>query len=130
MICPKCGQPINDGARFCSICGTELNQPVWNMYPQPEPFYNVPSVPGKGLGIASMVLGIISLALFCLWYLTIPCAIVGIVLGGVAYSKAKQMSMSNGMAVAGIVCACIALGLALLFILLIVIGITSSVYYY
>ncbi len=35
----------------------------------------------KGLSIAAMVLGIISVALFCIWYIALPCAILAIVFG-------------------------------------------------
>ena len=72
-------------------------------------------IPGKGLGIASMVLGIVSLALFCVLYLAIPCAIVGAILGGVALSKAKQAGVKNGMGVAGLTCSLIALGILVIY---------------
>jgi len=77
----------------------------------------VPSlVPGvqqpKGLAIASMVLGIISLAMFCAWYLSIPCAIVGATLGGVAISKANRGEMGGkSMATAGLVCSIVSIAL-------------------
>ena len=32
MICPKCGNELRDGVRFCRYCGTRLNTPVT---PQP-----------------------------------------------------------------------------------------------
>ncbi len=87
-------------------------------YGMPQPTTAGPAVPGKGLGIGSMVLGIVSLALFCIWYLAIPCAIVGAALGGVAYSKAKQAGMKNGMAAAGIACSCVALGIAVIMLII------------
>lgn len=68
--------------------------------------------PGRGLAIASMVLGIVSVALFCAWYLAIPCAIVGLVLGIVA----KRKGSPSKMAMAGIVLSIIALGIAILMI--------------
>ena len=75
---------------------------------------NQTSVPGKGLGIASMVLGIVSLALFCFWYIAMPCAIVGVILGFIGKSSAAKAGAKNGMATAGIVCSFIALGVAIL----------------
>lgn len=72
------------------------------------------SVPGKGLGITGMVLGIISLVLFCILYISIPCSIVGAILSGVALKKAKDAGMKNGMAVAGLVCSLIALGICVI----------------
>lgn len=51
----------------------------------------------KGLAIASMVLGIIALVLFCIWYISIPCAILALVFGILSLKSSKR-----GMAIAGI----------------------------
>lgn len=62
--------------------------------------------PGKGLAIASMVLGIVSLVL-CLIVMYLPaliCAIVGLILGIMAKKKIKSK-----MATAGFVCSLIGL---------------------
>lgn len=100
---------------------TETSQqpPFQAPYQQPVQTtpYGAPVVPGKGLAITAMILGIVSLALFCIWYLAIPCGIVGLVLGAVAHNKAKAVGMKSGMATAGIVCSAIALGIALIFII-------------
>ncbi len=145
MVCSKCGTQNADGVQFCAGCGAPMTVPQQPMYQQPQqpmyqqpmyqqpqqPMYQPPmypqqpAVPGKGLGVASMVVGIISLVLFCIWYIAIPCAIVGVILGGVALSKAKEVGMKNSLAVAGIACSCVALGIALLFILLGLIGAAS-----
>ena len=165
MFCTKCGNNNPDGAFCCTSCGAPLNQPQAPQQPayqapeqpvyqapeqpvyqapeqpayQAQPMYNAPvnpPVPAKGMAITSMVLGIVSLALFCLWYLALPCAIVGLILGGLAMNKAKAVGMKSGMAVAGIVCSCIALGIA---IIVMIIGIATcsaatsaldSYYYY
>ena len=67
---------------------------------------------GSGLAIGSMVCGIISLVLgCCLWYLSLPLAIVSIVLG---IMSIKQQRPGKGMAIAGIVCSAIGLVLAIL----------------
>lgn len=80
------------------------------MYRQPLPAY--------GLSIASMVLGIISIVLFLGFYISIPCAIVGIVLGCIAHSKAKAIGLKNSFATAGIICSVVAIALvAIVFIL-------------
>ncbi len=60
----------------------------------------------KGLSIASMVLGIISLALFCLWYVSIPCGILGIVFGLIGKNRAGK-----NMAITGFVTGLIAVAL-------------------
>lgn len=136
MFCTKCGNNNPDGAFCCTSCGAPLNQPqapaapVQPTYQAPQapqqpypaqPMYNAPmqpTVPGKGMAITSMVLGIVSLALFCVWYLALPCAIVGLILGGMAMNKAKAAGMKSGMAVAGVVCSCIALGVAIIFMII------------
>lgn len=51
----------------------------------------------KGLAIAAMVLGIVSLVLFCIWYISIPCAILAIIFGILSLKSTKR-----GMAIAGI----------------------------
>lgn len=66
---------------------------------------------GKGLGIASMVCGIVSLIGCCgLWYIGIPCAIVAIILGIIQIVKNE----SKGMAIAGIICGAIGIILSVL----------------
>ena len=75
---------------------------------------NQTTVPGKGLGVASMVLGILSLALFCFWYIAIPCAIISLILGFVGKSAASKAGAKNGMATAGIVCSFISIGIVIL----------------
>ena len=65
----------------------------------------------KGFAIASLVLGIVAIVGGCFWYLAIPCAIVGLILGVMA-NKVKK----TGMATAGIVLSIIALALLVLFV--------------
>jgi len=65
--------------------------------------------PGAGMAIASMVLGIVSLVIFCFWYIAVPCAIVGVVLGAVSL---KRKAHGKGMAVAGVVTSLIAIAIA------------------
>lgn len=69
--------------------------------------YNGPDYrpPSMGLGIASMVCGILALISCCLWCTCVPLAIVSIVLGILQIQKGA----GKGMAIAGIVCSSIAL---------------------
>ena len=82
-----------------------------------------PVVPGKGLGIAGMVLGIVSLVLWCYVYIGIPCAIVGVILSIIGMKKAKDVGMKNGMAVAGLVCSIIALAIL---VIIMIIGLMAA----
>lgn len=90
---------------------------------QAPPVYQNPPVapdnlptPGKGLGIASMVCGIVSF--FCAGIIL---GILAIVFGGVAKSKGYR----GGMATAGIVCG--AVGLGIYVIVLIIAGSASII---
>ena len=58
---------------------------------------------GKGMAIASMILGIVSIVLCCIWYISVTSAIVGIVLGILHNKKNGRCGMST----AGIVCSII-----------------------
>ena len=142
-FCKNCGAQLDDQAVFCTSCGANQNeapqQPAYQqpVYQQPvyqQPVYQQPmaaqEVPAKGMGIAGMVLGILSLCLFCIWYLAIPCAIVSVILSGVANAKAKEVGAKNGMAVAGIVCSVIALTAAIIFVIIGVAALSSTSYYY
>lgn len=154
-FCINCGATLNEEQPVQQPMQQPVQQPVYQqpVYQQPayqqpvyqQPVYqqpvqrpvyqqtNVkPELPGKGMGITGMVLGIVSLALFCIWYLAIPCAIVGIILSGIAAKKAKEVGMKNGMATAGIVCASIALGITILFVILVAIGVAGAMgsFYY
>ena len=79
----------------------------------------------SAMATASMILGIIALELFCVVYLSIPCAIVGLVLGLISLGKIKRGEASGpGMAKAGAICSSIALGLDALIIVLGIIGLS------
>ncbi len=73
----------------------------------------------KGFCIASMVLGIIALVFFCIWYISIPCAILAIIFGILGIKTATR-----GMAIAGLVTGSIGLAISVILIVLIVIGVT------
>lgn len=102
------------------------NQPSW------EQNYGSGKGQGTGLGIASMVCGILSIVLICSTYVGLPiltyaapvCGIVAIVLGIVQIVKNE----SKGMAIAGIVCGAVGV---LIFVALILIGLwaINSGYY-
>lgn len=132
-ICKNCGTNNEEGVAYCAGCGAAMEvgyqspvsyqQPTYQQPAYQQPVYQQPAapvVPGKGMSITAMVLGIISLVFCCVWYISIPCAIVGLILGCIGNSKAKEVGMKSGMAVAGIACSAIAIGLALLLLLFVV----------
>ncbi|WP_124098285.1 DUF4190 domain-containing protein [Ruminococcus sp. Marseille-P6503] len=59
-----------------------------------------------GLSVASMVLGICSIVFSCFAFISIPCAIIGVILGGASLATKKG---GKGMAVAGLVTSIISL---------------------
>lgn len=66
--------------------------------------YSQPPQQSVALAVTSMVLGILSIALFCAWYLSIPLGIVAIVLGVVAGGKIRRGEAGGaGMAKAGLI---------------------------
>lgn len=76
----------------------------------------------KGLGIASMVLGIIALVFFFIFYISIPCGILAIVFGVLAIK-----STGREMAIAGLVTGSIGFVLTvLIFIALIIFGFAAA----
>lgn len=80
---------------------------------------------GTGLGIASMVCGIVSLVGCCgLWYVSLPCAVVAIVLGIVQIVKNE----SRGMAIAGIICGGVGIVLTVLVIVGVMAFLSSDMY--
>ena len=74
----------------------------------------------KGLSIASMVLGIISVVLFCLWYVSVPCAILSIIFAIVGMKKGGK-----GMAIAGLVLGIVALSIIVMVYLLAIAGVAT-----
>ena len=70
---------------------------------------------GAGFAIASMVLGIIALVFSCCFYfISLPCAVIGLILGAVALAKKTE---GKGMAIAGLVCSIISVVPAVMIII-------------
>jgi hypothetical protein len=85
-----------------------------------------PNKPPVGMSIASMVLGICSLpTVLCIysWVISVPCAIVGLILGLIARGKIRTGEASGaGMATTGIVCSIVSLSLAVGGVILLIAG--------
>ncbi len=82
----------------------------------------------KGKSVAAMILGIVSLVFSCIWWISIPCSIVGLILGIIG-----KKSGGRGMAITGIILSSISIALAVLVVLgfasLVGLGASSSLYY-
>ena len=70
---------------------------------------------GKGAGIASLVLGILSLVLFCVPVAAGIFSLVGTILGIVSISKSSKAGRVCGIGIAGLICSSVGLFLALIF---------------
>ncbi len=136
MYCTNCGNYNPEEAKNCSSCGTPIGkgsaapqenastgyqpynpQQTYGQSPYaPQSAPRPTEIPGRGAGIASLILGIVSLVFFCVFYLSIPAGIAGIVTGCVSVSKAKAVGAKNGMGVAGIVCSVIGIVICILVI--------------
>jgi Tfp pilus assembly protein PilE len=74
---------------------------------------------GNGMAVAGMILGIIGLALCWLPFVGWLCALIGIILGALGMSKAKQIGgRGKGMAIAGLICGIIGLMIGVLLFVL------------
>ncbi|MDO4254176.1 MAG: DUF4190 domain-containing protein [Kocuria sp.] len=89
-----------------------------NQNPYDQPYVAPPVTPGRGLAIASVVLGVISVLLFFLG-LTFLLAVLGLVFAIIALVKARKVPGSRkGMSITGLVLNIIGLilgGIALIF---------------
>lgn len=83
-----------------------------------------PTPPGKGLQIASLVLGILSLIVFLSW-IALICGILAIILGAVGRSKAKKVGAPTALGTAGIVCGAIGVVVLIGLIVLAIVYVSS-----
>ncbi|WP_234307643.1 MULTISPECIES: DUF4190 domain-containing protein [unclassified Streptomyces] len=80
----------------------------------------MPLAPQNGVSTASLVLGIISLVIFCLWPVAIILGVLAVILGFVGRRRAKRGESTNpGQALAGIVCGAVGLVLGATLVVLI-----------
>lgn len=110
--CPKCGEENLNNATFCKSCGNQFINNVANNEIKKK----------EGLGVASIVLGIISLVLaFLVNIFIIPLALVGLILGII--NKAMK-----GKKFAGIILNALAIILSVIvfFVILFIMGIGIS----
>lgn len=135
-FCHACGAQYPDEAVFCSACGARLAAvPGHPQPPQAPPIYqNVvyvkPKIPGRGFGIASMVLGIVGLVYsFSLFSMVSVVNRLESILFAILFLMsmpilalcfsfpARKRGYKNGISTSGLVLGTIALGIDLLSVL-------------
>lgn len=134
MFCPICGKDCAENTAFCDNCGNPLNRPA-PVIPSQDPHASaqaptqpIGELPGKTMGIIGMILGILSiLGGCCLFFVSIPCSVAGIILSAISMKRAKEVSRRNNFALAGLICSIVGLVLAVLFtVLIILLGILET----
>jgi hypothetical protein len=81
-----------------------------------RPEYGPEARAGRGLGVASLVIGVASLVAaisFVLFPLALIGGVVGAVLGGIALARQRSSEGTNGQAIAGLILSLVALALAI-----------------
>src|SRR4051794_17998805 len=72
-----------------------------------------------GLAVGSLICGIVSIVLFCMWFISIPAGLVAIALAYVARGKiARGEAGGAGLAKAGLICGIVGVALAALLYIL------------
>ncbi|MBR5474808.1 MAG: zinc-ribbon domain-containing protein [Lachnospiraceae bacterium] len=134
MYCRRCGREIPDDAMQCSVCGTPTNgeyrpngineQEAENVhheggygysYSNPTRYQDPMRQPGdrRGLAIAALVFGILSLVVCCVPLIAIPAGLAAIIMGALSVKSSGQ-----GFAIAGIVLGVIGLILGISYVMM------------
>lgn len=101
--CSKCGKLMEDGATFCSGCGSPLQHQNINTTSNVDKSSNI------GLAIISLVFGIVGLLAWIIPIIGLPVGVVALVLGILGIKKSNK-----GMSIAGIVLGVICLVLTII----------------
>lgn len=89
-------------------------QPMQVYQPQPwQPVVKKEEIPGKGMGVAGLVLGIVAIVLSAVWLLSVACALTGAILSFLAMYKARKAGRTNGVALAGLICSSVGFALGI-----------------
>ncbi len=120
-------QQQNNQQQYQQQFNNQYQQPFQPQYQQPINIYEQKD-PKKGLAIASLILGIISIVLSCIIYIAFPCGVIAIILGAMS-----TKSTAKGMAITGIVLGSIGVFMSIIFIAIVLFGyrfFENIVYYY
>lgn len=102
------GQPVVQPAEYGAGPGAPAQQ-SYGGYPNQDPYVQGGYQPGrkvkdgKGMGIASLVLGIVSVLLFWLLGLFIIAALIGLILGIISVVRASKARAGKGFGIAGLI---------------------------
>lgn len=167
MFCTKCGAQLEDGAKVCNACGEAIAETNTASEAVAEATEKVTEVvgtvtnkvdevlkddandPGKTLGLVSLILGIVSIALGTVCSCLVACvggplssalSIAGIICGAIGMKKSKDAGFKNTKATVGLILSIVAIVLMVISLILsFVIGFgaglfsemgSSSYYYY
>jgi len=106
MFCKFCGKPNEDGAKYCSSCGNDMEaevaqNPVTEEQPAPVTETPVAATRKKtsGLAVASFVLSLVGLLVAA-----IICGTLGIIFASMAFKAIREQNLGGkGLATAGLV---------------------------
>lgn len=107
MYCSNCGTKLREGTSFCPNCGMSCSSNFQNIHHPKTNQINID---------ASVIIGIIACIFFFMPFISIPLAIISIVLG----SKQKSETKHNTGRVLGIISLCLSIIEIILFILAII----------
>ncbi|MFI9807982.1 DUF4190 domain-containing protein [Streptomyces sp. NPDC052301] len=98
-------------------------------YPGGYGWPGMPMAPQNGMGVAALVLGILSICLFCLYgVVSVICGILAVVFGVKGRRRAERGEATNhGQAQAGLIMGVIGIVIGIAVIVLLAIGITAAI---
>ncbi len=107
-------QTPSPSSAYAPLPGENPYAPQTSGYLRADPRYQNYAPPINGMAITSLVLGILSLVLFCLWPIAILLGLMGLIFG-----IAGNKDNSKSIAIAGIVCSAVGLLIAVGFLVLV-----------
>ena len=129
MFCKNCGSYNPDSAERCASCGENISQlaqdpafPTEDLTTETVPAEK----PGKGLGITSLIMGILSICCVCIPYLPVFPGALGFLFGIIAVIKAKKAQAKSVTGIIGVILSCVGVAVFVLEIVAIIFGVALS----